>query len=549
MGKKKIPKSFTICLLAFFCSLFAIVVIVFGIMFFSPGTEIFGYQYISFTEPMTRTYTSSSEISTSNITAFKIVTDCSFVTVNVSQSDSQVSVVYNRNIYGIVKTENAEIVFNDYVIGNQSFEEDDTSMTYRTMVIEITEPSGWIACSDSNVQVYLPSNISFEVVYLSSEKGDITYNSTTLEKSISAKNLYLMTSGGDVSINNTQPCDNYYLETLDGKVSFNSASITAQKVKFESENGTFNLTNSTSTATITVTDGFYIKSTGNVSVSVDILVGNLDIDAQSGTFSFDTVGSEASEKLVNVHSASSTFSFGTIYGVLSVLGNENVSNNSVTVGKLVNTSEISDEIISGSGNVVIDEMESPAMSISSTSGNIFVQKVATTTDVYVYSVSGAISISYNESSSCVPETTVKVFSKTGSISLNNISGFFEVEVLENSAFSRLDIVLCAVCYETGNDETNTILAKNRSVNLTLKGYQNDLICRILSRQSVNFVDSSTTQVNEEDLDYILEDYVDYNYEYRVGYTCPTNGVGAVYDGKGKVFINGSGSVVISFQID
>lgn len=549
MGKKKIPKSFIISLLVFLGSLIAIVVISFCVMFLFPSTEILGYQYISYTEPMTRTYTASSGVSLSNVNAVKIITDCSAISVNAGQTDSQITLNYNRNIYGIVRSENAEIVFSDCVIGNCTFEEDETAGTYRTMIINITEPSGFVSSSESIVQVYLPSNISFEVVYLSSEKGNITYNSTSLEKNITASNLYLMSSGGDISIANTQICDNYYLKTSDGKVNFNSSSISANKVKFESKNGSLNLTNASNDATITTTEGMYINSTGNVFVCVNILNGDLNISAESGTFSFDTIGSISSEKVVSVYSAESTLKFGTVYGTLNIFGKNNVASNTVTVSKLVNNSDNIDSISSGSGSVLIEEIDSPVISISSTSGNMYLQKVSTATSVYAYSTSGIISISYIESSSCVPETSVKVFSKTGSISLNNISGFFEVEVLENSSFSRLDIVLSAVCYEAGSDETNNIFAKNRNVNLTLKGFMNDLICRILSMQEVLFVDSSTTQVNEDDLDYILNYYTDYNFEYRVGYVQPTNGVGAVYEGKGKVFVDNTEDVVISFQID
>ncbi|NCB48181.1 MAG: hypothetical protein EOM55_00920 [Clostridia bacterium] len=549
MGKKKIPKSFTISLLVFLGSLIAIIAVSFCVMFFSPGTEILGYQYISYTNPMTRTYTESSSVSLSNINAIKIITNSSAISVNAGQTNSQIYVNYSRNIYGIVRSENSEIIFSDYVITNGSFEEDEINGTYRTLIIDITEPTGFVSSSDSIVQVYLPSNILFEVVYLSSENGNIIYNSTSQEKNISASNLYLMSSGGDVTINNTQTCDNYYLKTKEGKVTFSSASISANKVKFESEGGSLNLTNSTNDATITVTDGLYIKSTGNTFVCVNVLNGNLNIESQSGTFSFGQIGTSSSEKVVSVSSAQSTLNFGTVYGTLNAFSNDGVGNSTMTVAKLVNTSENIDSISSGSGNVVIEEINSPLISISSTTGNIYLQKVSTTTSVYSYSTSGIISVSYIESSTRKPETKVKVFSKTGSISLSNISGFFEVQVLENSSFSRLDIVLCAVCYEAGNEHTNIILAKNRNINLTFKGYENDLICRILSFREVLFVDSSTSQVLDGDFDYILDDYSGYNYQYRVGYVQPTNGVGAVYDGKGKIFLTNTENVVISFQID
>lgn len=549
MGKKKIPKNFTVSLLIIICSLFAIVAISFAVMFISPGTEILGFQYISYSEPMNKTYTTSTEISVLNIRAVKIVTDCSAISVKAGQNDSQVYVNYNRKIYGIVRSENSDIVFDERVTSNQSFEEDETLSTYRTLVIDITEPSGFISTSDSVINVFLPSNIAFEVVYLSSEKGNVNYNSTAGEKNISAKNLYLMSSGGDISINNTQTCDNYFLKTTNGKVNFNSSLISAKKVKFKSENGSLNLTNSAANATLTLTEGLIINSTANASVSINILNGDLDITAKSGIFAFDTIGSQSSQKNVSIHSSYSTFKFGTIYADLNVLGNENVSNNTLNIKKFVNSNENNNSINSGTGNVVIEELDANIMSVSSTSGNIHLQKVSTTTSIYSYSSSGAITISYIESSSCVPGTTVKVFSKTGNISLSNISGFFEVEVLENSSFSRLDIVLSAVCYETGNENVNIVYGKNRKVNLTLKGYQNDLICRILSQQSIQFVDSSTTQVNETDYDYILGYYTDYDYEYRVGYAQPTNNVGTIYEGKGKVFINGTGNVVISFQID
>ncbi len=549
MAKKKLPKYVSILLITIGLVLVFFIAAI-GIMFFLPGTSILGFQYVSYTTPLTRTYTASSPISILNLKAVKIITDQSAVYVEAGANDSQISVNFNRKIYGFVKNQNSALIYKDDIVSDQTFEEDVAG--YKTLVINISEPSGLIATGDSFVKVFLPSDISFDIIYLSSDHGALNYNSFANEKTITAKNLYLTSTDKDIFINNTQPCDNYYLKTSSGKVQFQNSTVTAKKLKFESTSGSLNFTNSSSDATLNLQNGMIVKSTGNVSVFVNTLLGDLNIDAKvGGMFYFNNIGASGSYKIVTVHSISSTLHFGTLYGALNVSGNENVEKNTVSVTKLVSGNGATSTINSGSGAVNIEEADAEILSVSSTSGYISLRKLSVDTSLNIYSLSGAISISYIEDNTSHPNTIIKVFTQFGNISLSNISAFYEIEVLENSGTARLDIVLSAVCHDAGNTRDNIILARNRNVNLTLKGYQNDLICRILSQKPMFFADSSTTQVEADDYDYILDnsDYENYDYEYRVGYNKPENEVGAIYEGKGKVLVEGSGTVTINFQID
>lgn len=538
--KKKIPKSLIISLLFCFGLFFVVVIGCIAIMFLSPGTEILGFQYVNYTTPLTKIYTNSTN-SISSVKAVKILTDCSSINVTAGEEASQISVLYNRKIYGFVKSENSQIVFSDKIISSFSFEQDDLPGLYKTFVLNITEPEGWVSYDESSLNISLPSNISFEVIYLSSKKGNITYSSSSTA-SLSTENLHLTSGDGNLTIATTQPIDNYYLKTNQGNVNFSSPPPAAQKVKFESNGGSLNLTNANKNATLTLSQELFI--TGNATVAIDILNADLEIHSTGGRFSFGQIGNSSNEKRVKINAASTTFNFGKIYGLFTLSGNLTESNNNLSLSKLVNSSENNVNINTGKGNVIIEEVNSPSLSISTTSGNISVRKISISTTVRAYSTSGNISLSYVESSFRQPNTSVKVFTKTGSVSLANISGFFQVEVMENSAFSRLDISLCAICYDSASQEINLIKAKNRNVLLSFKGYEDDLICRILSKEQVDFPDEIISQINPSDYDYISNE--SYPYEYRVGYESPSNDIGSIYDGKGKVFIDGSGKVSISF---
>jgi hypothetical protein len=317
MDKKKGSKAFSIGLLILLGSLLIFVVICFAIMFFSPGTAVFGFEYVNFSSAINKTYTSSTTLSVDSLQAVKIVTDCSAIKVNANETDSQIYLNYSRSINGFAKSENAELTFNDYITTTQTFEEDSTHI-FRTLVIDITEPTGWISYTKSVVNLYLPQDISFEVVYCSSQNGDVTYNSTSNAKNITANNLYLTSNGGNISITNSQACDNYYLTTNAGSVSFNSSSVTADSVKFETCSGSMSLTNSSSTATFDLASGLFVKSSGDASVHVNNLSGPLSVEAQGGTFSFDNVGSESEESTVSIVANSSTFNFGNLYAQFSI---------------------------------------------------------------------------------------------------------------------------------------------------------------------------------------------------------------------------------------
>ena len=247
----KALKKFFIYLGLIIAVLVAVVLIIFAVMYFAPGTSILGYEYVLYNKRDTRTFTTSSYPSISSVQAVQVVTESTNIYIMPNKVDGELKIVHNQGLSGYAKSINSKLEVKTKV-ENKSFEESLTS--YRTFVIEIEEPNGWIAKSNAAIYVYIPTNLTTNTIYAKSTGGDIEYisektyeneNDEEFTKTLKCTNLYMKTSDyGHLEIDNEQTISNYYLQTKYGKVQFsNVTNLSANTVKFETYTGNFNLTN------------------------------------------------------------------------------------------------------------------------------------------------------------------------------------------------------------------------------------------------------------------------------------------------------------------
>ena len=128
--------KFFIYLSVFIASILLLVGGCFAIMFFSPGTEILGYEYIMLTQSESRTLTPSDYY---GVEAIKITSDISKISVYPNKNANELVINYNKDISGYVKSVNAEAKIS-LKTQNQMFAiEKDVSKEYSTLVVKISE--------------------------------------------------------------------------------------------------------------------------------------------------------------------------------------------------------------------------------------------------------------------------------------------------------------------------------------------------------------------------------------------------------------------------
>ena len=538
----KALKKFFIYLGLIIAVLVAVVLIIFAVMYFAPGTSILGYEYVLYNKRDTRTFTTSSYPSISSVQAVQVVTESTNIYIMPNKVDGELKIVHNQGLSGYAKSINSKLEVKTKV-ENKSFEESLTS--YRTFVIEIEEPNGWIAKSNASIYVYVPTNLITNTVYAKSSGGDIEYisekvyeneNEEEFTKTLKCTNLYMKTGEyGNLEIDNEQPISNYYLQTKYGKVKFsNVTSLSANTVKFETYTGNFNLTNPNGNATLTLTDKLHIisneKYTGAY-IRINVLNANLLATGNNGTFKIDRISSTGKNKNIALTMNKCNVDFGEVYGYVSIIGEGSDVKNNVTIKNLYEQPQ-TNVIESGAGNVYIENLKCSA-AIDSTSGDVTIAAATESkSSVYVYTTSGSINVNYVKTDGLPqddhPDVKVTAITKTGSIDLKNVSGHLQVEVLNNSASSKLNISFKAIAYAKDSNEElaeNIINAKDRKVNIVLKGSSDTLQSRIVSTSTVNDVKGGVLQnvskeyesAEDKNKDYILNVYEGYKYGYRIYY--------------------------------
>ena len=122
-----------------------IVLICFAILFFSPGTEILGYEYVRLTNSTEKSI-EVTDLSVQNVHSFKIVTNNGNVNIRPNSQTEEVKILYNQNVSGITRS-----ITSDYSLkvdySNELFSENQGE--HKTLVVDITEPSGYTIKSNS----------------------------------------------------------------------------------------------------------------------------------------------------------------------------------------------------------------------------------------------------------------------------------------------------------------------------------------------------------------------------------------------------------------
>ncbi len=534
----------------------AIVIICFAILFFSPGTEILGYEYIRMENQIEEKFT-PTDLSGNEVIAFKFETNNPNVTVKPNTQGEDLQILYSQQVSGITKTISADYSFKaDYK--QESY--DENIQDCKSLVVTLTEPSGFTVKSNSSITILLPVR-QYEVVFIKSQYGNVTYNAKEADKDntttyvIDSTSLYLQTGEhGEINVNTQSDeipvpqIDNYNFTTVNGSVIFNSANeLVSNKIVFNTNSGRFSFTNQNNDALISLKNGFVVNASGEPSINVNVLDGNLDVDCQKGDFNFNTIGSPVNSCEVLLSSNNSTFNFNHIYGYVSLLDvGDNVSNR-ITISCLENRQTNSSTFQVGSGYVNIGELIGTT-SFSSTTGKISANKIDVDSSVYAYSDTGAISLNYVESNSPNNQTLTCIYVQDAPINLQNISGKISVNVLAETSNNSVNVSFCAISTQQRQTYENTINAKNQVVNITLNGIVEHLSSRLFATKDAEFNFAPGERINPTDLDYEDgEEYAQYVSQYRIGYEKPT--VSAAFEGYGRLCVSSTATIKVNLNIN
>lgn len=510
-------KKFLIYLFIILGVLLTIALIIFAFMYFSPNTPVLGYEYVSYKSSETKIFNASSDLSVQNIQSIEIFSDNCDIFIYPNDQSGDIKVVGNLNFTGFAKEVNSNLKIEEKVSYN---EYEENSLNLKTFMVVLTEPKGWINKNKSKLELYIPSSISLNTIYAKTNGGNVYYSSTLNETNLSCVNLFLKSGGdGNIFIDNNQNIYNYYLTTQNGSVNFNRlTSLTANLIKFETNNGNLVATNQDKTCELKSNLTIKSNSTGSGPyVNVDILSGNLLVNANNGKYIINKIGKYGDYKTVAVTTNKCNINFGLVYGNVSVLSTSKAEKNNVYINQL-NYTGLTNTFETGKGGLTINKLDGN-IAIETTSGNVEIDELTPSSNVSVYTKSGNININYNYSEQNNKDNFLKVITNTGNINLNNVSCYLEAKVLENSKSD------CNIGFSAVSSLENKLDILNRSANLYFINSGSNTRCRIVSKEKVYIIGTAigsdiSTQYDDSNIennDYILNEYDNYNYSYRINY--------------------------------
>lgn len=504
----------------------------FAFLYFKPGSSILGLKYVNVENRRDYVYRQDSDHPIADVDELYINTERCNITFLVSGYEDVMNVTHINKFAGFTRDE-----------GTSSYSASVVPKgTKNIFNIYTSEKYEGLSSQESFLYIYLPTSYSFTKITAISQYGNISITTFGGDVDIPVDNIILSTANeGNIYVNRLGTTNNVSFATTLGDVVFNQdSSVSFNKVEFNTKSGSFKLKNSTGTI-LNATDKFVVNASGNASINIGLLNSNLELNAQGGDYFFDIIGSESDEKDVIVSGNNINFAAQQIYGMVSLYDNDSVNvSNKISINAIDSTRASVFTI--GKGSARIKKVRAD-ISISSTSGSIYLSEVDADCDVYAYSISGPIRIDYVEADGTHATTNTRVISKTGGIQLNNISGKLYVEVLGNSKTSNLAIAFNAIY----NVEDNFIISKDRDLALTWSGNSDALICRLYTKNLASFYTASGavstlgSEVTTSDvLEHDLEDYPDYSHQYRIGY-----GKGSLkYAQAGKLFVDSSRDINI-----
>ena len=531
-------KKFLLYLFIIIVALLVILLGVFAFMYFSPNTSVLGFEYVSYNDTQTKVYNSTSALSIQNVESVEIYAENCDIYIYPNGQSKEIKIAKNLSFTGFAKDVNSNLrVYED--VQNKQYEENSSNL--KAFIFKLEEPSGWVSKNKSKIEVYIANDLNLDTVLVKTNGGNVYYNSSLDGSNFVCSNLFLKTEkNGQININNNQYVSNYYFATENGAVNLGkSSSLNANQILFETANGSFVYSNSEKNATLNAS--LKVKSSGDgkgPTIIVDQLNGNFNAQVDNGTFNFDKVGSYGNYKTFSISADKCSLNLGTIYANVSVLSKTNVKCNNVVIDKLIYQSQVN-TFETGEGNFVVNSLDG-SIAVETSSGQVNIKKAKTTSDVCVYTKSGSINVNYEYSDENHKDNVLKILTHTGSINIDNVSCTLDVKVLANSASSSCNIGFSAV-----STSDNQIYVVDRLVNLYFINSGSFTRCRILSVSKANIIgtaigsDISTHFDDEGDQnnDYILDEYEDYGYSYRINYN---KGDSTYTDGKynqmGKIFI-------------
>lgn len=579
-------KKFLLYVGIFLAVILATVLICFAIMYFSPGTSILGYEYVLYKEK-------TSEVinivqSSKKVDAFEIRTGRTDVYVYPNYSSNDLKISHNQGLSGYVHSYNSKLDVTKTVT-TKTFEEGTSEV--KTLVIEVVEPTGWIAKNNAYICVYIPSSRLFDTCSVVSKSGTVTFLENkkydeddngnklkdgegeyiTVDKDITFTNLYLKTGDySDIIVTNHDGLNsNCYFTTDKGDIVLDS---TVEKIVRVDENNkekeyqskmfssnVFKYTTNGGGLIFTTIDRYgilmfkdfiirsYDKNIGPyIKTNYLIVSEKFDVQSYSGKFIIDNILSlsESSLPLVAMTVKKADIEFGEVKAQVSILGEGGSLANNIKI-KSLNSDDKTNVFENGEGSVNISNLNGSS-SFDSTSGNIKVSNITTNSNIYAYSTSGSLNIGYNFSKQNNRNTKLVVITHTGNINLNNVSCILEVQVLSKSYYSDLNIAFSAVAYKDSGVD-NIVNAQNRNVNLLLKGSSDNLQFRILSLGDVNIDGTAYSEIVVADKDYLLNysRYTDYTRAFRVGYIKDNTTYNEyAFDNWGKLLIPTTGNISV-----
>lgn len=409
--------------------------IMFGILFFFPKTQIFGFRYVANHEE------NSIIIADASVTKINLETNNYDVIVKPNSvkdvsNNPNLSIVIKNDYTGFANKNNTgalvkNITNNEYIDINEF---KSPNLTYfksgGEYTISIKEPTGMVSYGSSKIIVNVPEKASGVEYNIVTNKGIISFSKNDI-------NTTKVISSGDVNVAVNSSFGSFNLDNLNmnadstlniknflGRVNINSEKIANVKINSNSGNFTFKnigyegvngkLTVSGNNPYITVNKiyggvdfktttgliscdelvGDGIIETDNGIVRINKIYGGLSLKSSSGEVTIKQIGENASSKKpVSIETKSSSVTLGTdttpVYYLTSITG-------TTSKVKVTNLHDSDASINTTKGSIKVDfvkDSKQKNITVSSSSGAIELTNVYG--NVNAQSTSGKIKTSFN----------------------------------------------------------------------------------------------------------------------------------------------------------
>lgn len=440
--------------------------------------EILGYKYTSISENK-----SDLVYEVRNFSAIEIITNNMEVNLVPVKTDGvtvhNVDVKYSVKTYGFVKV-NAEKFSYTASISTKTlgFDEDPTSR--KTLIITITEPTG-LVISDGNLNVYIPQD-KLDIVSVTTNKGKINVYKTANE-TLGLDQLYAKTGKGDININESA-LNEMYLSSNSGSinVSGGESKDINSKISVKAEKSIVNFHNNIAG------DVFIESEAKNVgpNFKAKIIKGSVIVDIKAGKIEIGQIGTEETNKKIDLKADSASIQIGTIYGRAYIARKEDSSFSiGLKIEKLISGSAaVTSSINTGKGNLEIGQINAP-LSATTTSGNIVLSKIAQTEEGKIALTGGAganINVTYDKTINPPDGSSLSVVLSSGNLTAKNIKVITAVTVTSDRS-GKIDLEFIKVSGSLGSPEIFSSLdINNHELNLKINSSS---IYRLLVSQPAN----------------------------------------------------------------